>query len=346
MTTPISNWTDGYLALRRRAVDVRGLAQLDTEDGRVEQWPRTTGADAIEIAALFDPGVRSYSSPGLQRRWAQRLKELGLEGVHEPAVEYPENRTYWRALQDLAVFFDDVTAPSPRQGMWDALLDRIGAIDELHDIHRNVGPTEDGPFAHFEGIKTYDDLWSAQKKYLAQKRGSDKLPPPPGFGMGQMDIPRTTNQDVLQLATYWTHQLAEAKQVMGYAGVMAKWKVASADVDRFAKIGKPDEVYPKNNEFWRTALEVAIQIAIADEAPSKWDLFVGSVKDSITHLPETLEHAGSAALEVVGEAAHATGKVVGEAGKGLLGGLGTPVLIGGGLLAGYLLLRRRQTEEA
>ena len=344
MTTPIYNWTDGYLAVRHRAVDVRGLAEIHTDDGRVAQWPRTTGADAIEIAALFDQGVRSYASPGLQRRWSARLDEL-RGAVHAPDVTYAENRLFWRALRDLAAFFDEVTAPSPSPGRWEALMDRIGAVDELSDL-RNTGPTEDGPFAHFEGIKTYDDLWSAQKKYLAGKRGSDKLPPPPGFGLGPMDIPRSTNADVLQLATYWTHQLAVAKQVMGYAGVLAKWHVALADVDRLAKTGKPDEVYPKNNEFWRTALEVAIQIAIGDEAPSKWDLFVGSVKDSITHLPETLEHAGSKTIEVVGEAAHATGKVVGEAGKGLLGGLGTPLLIGGGLLGAYLLLRGRHHEEA
>ena len=333
MTISINNWTDGYLALSQRAVDVRGQEQDHAEDGSAVQWPRTTGADAIEIAAVFDPAVRSYASPGLQRRWAARFEEL-RGAAREPDAVYTENRAYWRALQDLAVFFDDVTAPAPRQGMWDALLDRIGAIDELHDVRRNAGPTEDGPFAHFEGIKTYDDLWTAQKKYLAEKRGADKLPAPPGFGTVPMEIPRTTNQDVLQLATYWTHQLADAKQVMGYATVMEKWKVALADVDRFAKTGKPDDVYPKNNELWRTALEVAIQVAIGDEAPSKWDMFVGSVKDSVSHLPETLEHAGSKAMELVG-----------QAGKGLLGGLGTPVLVGGGLLAGYLLLRHRSHAE-
>src|SRR5690242_1992332 len=153
MTTPIDNWTDGYLALRRRAVDVRGLDQDHAEDGSAVQWPRTTGADAIEIAALFDPGVRSYASPGLQRRWAARFEEL-RGAVRAPDAVYAENRDFWRALQDLAVFFDDVTAPAPRQGMWDALIDRIGAYNELHDLRRNVGPTEDGPFVHFDGIKT------------------------------------------------------------------------------------------------------------------------------------------------------------------------------------------------
>src|SRR5690242_7975833 len=144
MTTPISNWTDSYLALMRRAADVRGLDQNYAEDGSPVQWPRTTGADAIEIAALFDPAVRSYASPGLQRRWAARFEEL-RGAAAAPGAIYAENRAYWRALQDLAVFFDDVTVPAPWQGMWGALLDRIGAVDELHDVRRNAGPTEDGP---------------------------------------------------------------------------------------------------------------------------------------------------------------------------------------------------------
>ena len=338
---PITTWTEGYLAVRRRAVDVRGLAQTHDAGGDVAQWPLTTGADAIELAALFDQGVRAYASPGLQRSWSARLDELARGAVHEPNRVYPFNRALWRTLESLAVFFDSVTAPPPRDGMWQALVSRIGAADEL----RNTGPTADGPFAHFEGIKTYDDLWRAQAAYLVKKRGADRLAPPPGFGGATMDVPRTTNADVLQLATYWTNALASAPKVMGYDGVKAKWEVALADVNRLAKPGNPGDVYPMNNAFWRRALEVAIQVAIGDEAPSKWDLFVGSVKDSITHLPETLEGAAETGVEVVEDTAHAAGKVVAAAGKGLFSGIGTPVLVGAGVLGAYLLLRDRHHEE-
>jgi hypothetical protein len=113
------------------------------------------------------------------------------------------------------------------------------------------------------------------------------------------------------------------------------------DVDRYARTGQPDDVYPKNNELWHTLNDVSIQIAIGDEAPSKFDMAVDSLKYSVTHLPDTLSHAASKSVDFVAGAAHAAGHIVNEAGKGLLGGLGTPLLIGGGLLGVYLLTRSR-----
>jgi hypothetical protein len=127
--------------------------------------------------------------------------------------------------------------------------------------------------------------------------------------------------------------------------VVAKWKTAIADVDKLAKPGKPDGVYPKNTEFWRHAFEVAVQVAIGDESPSKWDLVVESVKDSVTHLPENLGHAASKGAELIETAAHAVGKIAGEAGKGLFSGLGAPLLIGAGLLGVFLISRGHKHEE-
>ena len=199
---------------------------------------------------------------------------------------------------------------------------------------------DDGPFAHFDE-KTYDDLWRAQRDFLAQKRGFDQPDPPPGMGLRGLKIPRSTNADVLQLAAYWGKELANAKQVMGYKAAVEKWRTAMVDVDRYAKSGKPDEVYPKNNELWHVLNDVSIQIAIGDEAPSKFDMAVDSLKYSVTHLPDTLSHAASKSVDFVAGAAHAAGHIVNEAGKGLFGGLGTPLLIGGGLLGVYFLTRSR-----
>jgi hypothetical protein len=207
------------------------------------------------------------------------------------------------------------------------------------------GAKNDGPFAHFVA-KTYDDLWRAQRDYLAQLRGYDQPEPPPGMGLRGLKIPRTTNADVLQLADYWGKELAKAKQVMGYKAAVEKWRTAMIDVDRYAKTGEPDEMYPKNNELWHTLSDVSIQIAIGDEAPSKWDMAVDSLKYSVTHLPDTLEHAAQKSVDFVADAAHAAGHIVNEAGKGLFGGLGTPLLSGGGLLGVYLLTRSRGREDA
>lgn len=182
-------------------------------------------------------------------------------------------------------------------------------------------------------------------RYLAQRRGFDTPPPPPGMGLPGLKIPRSTNADVLQLADYWGKELAKAKQVMGYQGAVEKWRLVMADVDRYAKTGKPDDVYPKNNELWHVLSDISIQIAVGDEAPSKFDLAVDSLKYSVTHLPETLGHAAQKGVDFVAGAAHAAGHIVSEVGKGLFGGLATPLLIGGGLIGVYLIARSRGGRE-
>jgi hypothetical protein len=155
-----------------------------------------------------------------------------------------------------------------------------------------------------------------------------------------MVVPRTTNQDVLQLATYWADQLAKAKQVMGYAGVVAKWKPVMDDVDKLAKPGEASAVYTKNNEFWRGSFDVAVQVALGDESPSTWDMVVDSVKDSVKQLPQTIESGVGKGVELVESGAREIGKVVTETGKGLVSALGAPVLIGAGLLGLFLVTRR------
>lgn len=327
MTAHIYSWIDGYVALRARAFDVCGSIELDTG----ARWPRTAGEDAVAIAALFDSAIRTHATPGVMLRWRATLTDLEREAVAEPHRTYAENRTLWSSIEAAAVFLDDVAATPPSPAMWDALIDQIG-------VHpRNAGPSSKDPFGL--SAPTFDDLWRVQRDLFAQKHGFDQPEPPPGMGMKGMKIPRTTNAEVIQIAAYWTDQLAKVRAVVGYQAAVEKWRTALADIDKLAKPGKPDEVYAKNNEFWHTLNNVAVQIAIGDEAPPKSDLAMESIKDSVTHLPETLEHA-------IEGAAHAVGKAANEAGKGLFSGLGAPFLIGAGLLGLFLITRHRDHEEA
>jgi hypothetical protein len=320
MSSHIHSWVDGHLAVRERAYETRGGVELDGGP----RWPRTTAADVIAIGGLVDPAIIKNGTPGLVRRWRAALADLPQSAAHDT---YAGSREFWSSFEAVAVFLDDVAVPPPSSALWDALLDELST-------YRNAGPSEDGPFVHFDGHATYDDLFEAQRTFLATKRGSDQLPPPAGFGGGTIVVPRTTNADVLQLATYWTDRLGAVKQEMGHDGIVAMWKVALADVDKIAKPGTADTVYAKNLEFWASARRVAVQVAISDEAPSRWDMAVSSVKDSVTHLPATLEHAAT----VIGDVAKQTG-------KGLLEGLGAPVLIGAGLLGLFLFSRGRHQEE-
>jgi hypothetical protein len=339
----IDNWTDGYLALRHRAIELRGHVEHHGHD--LERWPATTGGDVVAIAALYDPALRSHCAKhgdfGVGARWRAITDDIARFGLCEPNEPYSENRAFWSTLAATSVYLDSIMAPAPEPELWTALCDRLGAAHAL----RNIGPREDGPFAHFEGIKTYDDLWTAQRKFLADKRGSDKLPPPSGFGGSEMIIPRSTNADVLQLATYWTQALADAKKIMGYDSAKQKWQTALADVEKLAKPGKPDDIYPKNNELWRSAWSVAVQVAIGDESPKKWDLIVDSVKASLSSLPEHLKEGAKVVTEAIADAAHAAGKVANEAGRGLFAGFGTPLLIGAGLVGLFLITRSRGHDE-
>jgi hypothetical protein len=333
MTADIQTWIDGYLAVRERVVERRGEIELDSG----ARCPQANGDDVLLIVALFDPAVREHATPGLMRRWQAMFDELRQLG---PAHEaYRNNDTFWATLEVAAVHLEHMAVTPPSPSMWDVL---IGSVEV--EMHRNAGPSASDPF----GLKapTFDDLWHAQRDYFAQKRGLDQPDPPPGFGMKGLKIPRTTNQDVLEVSAYWSGQLANAREVTGYKTAVDKWNAALADVDKLAKTGKPDDVYAKNNEFWRTLNDVSIQIAIGDEAPTKWDLAKESVKDSVTHLPATLEDAASKGIDLVASAAHAVGKVANEAGKGLFQGFGTPLLIGAGLLGLFLITRSSDHEEA
>jgi hypothetical protein len=334
MSHHIHSWVDGHLAIRQRAYETRGFVEIDSGT----RWPRTTGADVIALAALVNPAVRQHATPGVLRRWVATCADLQHDALPAAQDTYPENRSFWSSLESTVIYLDDIAVAPPSAALWDALIAEVGA-------RRNVGPTTDGPIAHFDNIKTYDDLYNSQLKFLKEKRGTDARDQPPGHSGGTRDIPRTTNADVLQLATYWSNELAKVKHVFGHDGVVARWTPVVNDVDKLAKNGKPDEVYAKNNEFWREMQQVAIQIAVADEAPSKWDMVVDSVKDSVKHLPETLTGAASKGAELIESAAHAVGKVANEAGKGLFSGLGAPVLIGAGLIGLFLISRNRSHRE-
>lgn len=329
MTTDIETWTDGYLVLRQRAIEARGLVDLDGG----ASWPRTTGEDVIAIAALFDAALKEHATPGTAARWAAALADLETGALTSPHTTYFANRAFWSTLEIAAIYLDSVEAMVPAQPIWNALLGAVGA----HGV-RNAGSIADGPFKHFDNVKTFDDLYIEQFKYLRDLRGFDKVPA--DASGSERVIPRTTNGDVIALADYWSKQLASAPHVMGYDGVAKEWLAAVADVGQIARKGDASAVYAKNNAFWRTLQRTAIQVAAANEAPTKLDIAKDALKETVAHLPESIEHAVTGAAQAVGSVAQA-------AGKGLFQGFGTPLLIGGGLLGLFLITRNRGgTKEA
>lgn len=342
----IRSWADGYAALRTRAEFLRGTIELNPGTTLAERWPRTNGADAIAIAAFLDPHLRTraFRRSGLVRRWNACMRDLETHAISQMGETYFENRSFWRCVASVAAYLASVESPVPSQAQWNALLGPYGQIVE----YRNVGPKGATPFKQFDGVKTFDDLYIAQYKYLRDLRGADNLDPEPGMGGTNFPVPRSTVGDVVALVSYWSKQLDDVKKIMGHDGVVTRWNATLAEVQQHA-IGKdPRGVYPKNNGFWRALKNTAIHVAVADEAPSKWDMAVDSLKTSVKNLPDNLakgaEVVASKVASVAGDVAEGAGKIVNQGAKGLFSGIGTPILVAGGLVGAFLLLRRRDNS--
>lgn len=337
------DWNDAYLELKHRAEEVRGSVVLDFDTARATRWPHTIGADVIAIAALVDPHVRRIRNEALRHRWRVALLGVERHAIKAPGNVYAENRAFWDTLVRAFVFLASLDAPLPDDAQWNALLDQLGDVLSL----RNAGPKGDGPFKPFDA-KTFSDLFLAQLDFLRAERGFDKVDAIAGETGGTKDIPRSTNSDVALLAEYWSRQLASVKKVMGHDGVVKKWNAALVGVES-ARKAEPNAIYPANNQFWRALQTTAVQVSVADEQPSEWDLALESLGDSVKYLPENLREGAKALASGVSDVAtglaKGVGAVAGSAGKGFFAGFGTPLLVGGGLLGLFLISRARNKGQ-
>ena len=352
--SPIHSWNDAYVVLKHRAEEVRGFIELTPGTPERERWPRTTGADVVAIASLVDQHVRrmrsSHGVQGVYRRWRACLGDIERYALAMPGDTFPENRVFWRCLAALFIHLASIQAPLPDPQTWAVLLGELGEALAI----RNVGPKGRQPIKQFD-VKTFSDLYNEQYKFLRDTRGYDELEPEPyvedSYGRSGIKhkIPRTTNADVIMLADYWTKQLDDVKEITGHAGTVRRWNAALADVRQHAIYGSTTAVYPKNNAFWRELSHTAIHVSVADEARSKWDLAVDSLKDSIKKLPDRLATGAgtiaSGAAAVAGDIAHGAGSIVNRAGQGMFSGFGVPLLVGGGLLGVFLIARSRRRDK-
>jgi len=348
MSIEITTWLRAFFSLQASAMESRGFVELEPgpNDDVFIRWPRTSGHDVVAIAAVLDPYLREqplrFGGHGIARRWRAVVDDLERYALDDPREEYPENRSFWNTLPAICVYLHSEGAPLPAPEVWTAL--RAVLSDAL--LFRNVGT--DSPFKPFN-VKTWDELWIEQWKFSCDTRGFDELAAEVGGSGKKTKIPRSTNADVIALADYWSKKFADIREVFGHKDTLARWKRALADIDGVARKGDPAAVYPKNNAFWRDLKATAIHIAVADEAPTKWDMAKDAIKESVKNLPETIkvgaEKAATAVASAAGDIAQGVGKVANEAGKGLFAGFGTPLLVGAGLLGLFLISRNRGSSE-
>lgn len=277
-------WDEAFHQLWTHAAQHRGMNVDATPgqmpDGPTQGWPRTRGSDVLAIAAVVDPVVRTLpmelGSFGIERRWRDGASDLADFALDQPAREYIENRTFWATLAATLAYLASIDAPVPHD-LWRALLAEIANPGTSRDLVSD-------DYIHLAAY-SYDELWRVQKATLSELRGVDSREPYADTSVPRWTVPRTTNADVLQLATFWSlalikvehqqHAIApEVVATLGLSGVKRRWHAVLADVDAYAKTGDPRDVYPKNHEFWRATASVSVTISPLDDLPLSLDLTV------------------------------------------------------------------------
>src|SRR5207302_9860213 len=160
----------------------------------------------------------------IQRRWRYCASDLADFAVERPTHEYAQNRAFWAALAATVAHLASIDAPVPHE-LWPALL---------AEIERASAEVESSGQRHIlMSADSYDELWRRQKAQLAELRGED-VRRPSGPSGAWHPVPRTTNRDVLQLATLWSFALIKAEPkaaalgsercaMTGLDGVRRRW---------------------------------------------------------------------------------------------------------------------------
>jgi hypothetical protein len=314
--------------------------------------PRTTNADALQLGnywyhalahvelsrvAMGPEGEHVLQAAGLAseiRRALPLFVDLdNFATGKDPNATYPKNESLWRGTASLAVTLAVIDeAPIPFA---------MHPGTATHAIERRN--------ASYPGAGTFETMWDKQHDDFVEARGFDSRDAPKGQVGRTMKIPRTLNAEILQLAGYWD---AAWKKLEGRRGILGslpteqgldgqktRWEAVMSDVTEIAGRGKVDEVYSKNHEFWREAHTLAVTLDLFKELPTKADIAIDVAKT----LPDRFAN-------VVSDIANALGDIAHKAASGVTSGLGKPILIGGSVLLGGILLwrwtRPKRTEAA
>jgi hypothetical protein len=269
-------WDVAFHQLWTHAAKHRGVQRSDDQ---THPWPRTCGSDVLAIASVVDPAVRGLPSEpgnfGVQRRWRHCASDLADLAVDRPTREYAENRAFWAQLAATIAHLASVDAPVPHE-LWPALL------AELERPREEFEASGDRRI-HFRA-DSYDELWCLQQAQLAELRGEAGREPPGSSDLWST-VPRTTNRDILQLATLWTLALIKAEPKgaalgpdrlarTGLDGARRRWNAVMADIETHARHGDPEAVYAKNREFWAATAALSVTLALLDDVPLSLDFAV------------------------------------------------------------------------
>lgn len=164
--------------------------------------------------------------------------------------------------------------------------------------------------------------WLRLKELYIQRRGSTQ-------GANTKLIPRTTNSDVLQLATHWSRELARVSPRSAHERrEHARWSACMATVKQHADPTKPNAVYAKNEAFWQSCTRrLAIYLSARKAIPSKWQMFKESVVETIAEVPGILGDATRSTAGVVTDVAGSAANLVSKPARAALVVLGAAILL-------------------
>jgi hypothetical protein len=309
--------------------------------------PCTTNADVLQLATYWTSALAQVESKRRQmgphgpealhqagldgeiRRWRAALADVDTyAATGDPAAVYAKNETFWRASASLSVTIAAIDeAPPLFEMLLDTMIQRPG---EHRNGYRN---------ATYPGEGTNESMWDKVHDDFVEARGFDTRDALPGRTGRPMKIPRTLNAEIVNLAAYWNQAWKKLEGRRGILGnlpteqgldtLKKRWTEVMKDVHEIAEVGKVDEVYPKNHEFWRESFQLAQTLDLFNELPSKLDI----AWDVTKTLPDRF-------ADVVGKVAHALGDIAHKAGEGVTSGLGKPILIAGSVVLGGILLWR------
>lgn len=347
-------WNDVYHDLWMQAAQSRGTvinaAGLPAASWptTLPEWPRTTGADAIAIAAVIDP-ILSAMPPRLGvyaiiRMWQSAIIDLEHVAVPEPSLEYVHNQAFWSTFLAVAAYLSTLAAPVPS----DETLDALEAILWSPAIAYRNG-TE--PSTRTLTASTFSAMWEALRIGLAKLRGADLRDDELG---GTVEVPRTTNADVLELEDYWSRPLVRLQVgVMtgalptpdAFEDVQVAWQAVAGGISDDAARDRSTGLYGANLEFWRATRALARALDMLEEVPTPYEVIDEAASRGRSALASETERStrqGTDLSSRLGELAEnafsAMAHVVNDASHRLVAAVGKPLLLTGAAVAALLLV--------
>ena len=206
---------------------------------------------------------------------------------------------------------------------------------------RNVNLSMEGTTLHVRDAHDPFDLWQALKAYFQTLRPVAQAREFQGFA-----YPQTTNGDVAQVVKLIDEMVKRfTRDLHSWKPEHERWKEGREWVRRLTQGQPPEATFKENARFWLYYTKrVCIQLSSMRVVPSKWSMAVESVGQALGELPGRVGGAVKTGAGAVGDLVEGVAGVGGRAASNLVGpalkSIGTPLLIGGVVLGGLILLPR------